>query len=57
MHWATKDANTSDGNWTKEILNDQNLTAIFQRTPYLINITATDESRGKLKYNEIMFQK
>ena len=52
MHWATKDANTSDGNWTKEILNDQNLTAIFQRTPYSINITATDESRGKLKYNE-----
>ena len=30
MHWATKDANTSDGNWTKEILNDQNLTAIFK---------------------------
>ena len=33
-------------------MNDQNVTAIFQRIPYSINITATDPSRGKLKYHE-----
>ena len=52
LHWETEDGNTSDGNWTNEILNDQNVTAIFQRIPYSINITATDPSRGKLKYHE-----
>ena len=52
IHWETEDGNTSDGNWTNEILNDQNVTAVFQRIPYSINIALTDPSRGKLKYHE-----
>ena len=52
LRWETSDANTSGGNWTNEILVDQNLSAYFQRIPYSVQITSTDSSRGKLRYNE-----
>ena len=55
VRWENADLNSTESNWSNEILYDQDLKAYFQRIPYSINVTATAPSRGKLIYagNEV----